>query len=97
MRYDIKEARHIDGYKIEIGFEDGKKGIVDLQSYLKKGGLFSRFSDFEYFKNFHINKELGTLCWADGLDIAPEVLYHEATNQPLPAWMTDKPEDKKAV
>ena len=95
MRYDIKEARHIDGYKIEIGFEDGKNGIVDLQSYLKKGGMFSRFSDFEYFKNFHINKELCALCWADGLDIAPEVLYHEATKQPLPVWMSSG--DKKAV
>ncbi|MCC6502222.1 MAG: DUF2442 domain-containing protein [Deltaproteobacteria bacterium] len=95
MRYDIKEARHINGYKIEVSFEDGKKGTVDLAGYIKKGGLFSRFSDFEYFKNFHVNKELGTLCWTDGLDIAPEVLYHEATKQPLPSWMSS--EKKKAI
>lgn len=95
MRYDIKEARHIEGYKIELHFEDGKKGVVDLQSYIKKGGLFSRFADIEYFKSFHINNELGALCWADGLDIAPEVLYHEATKQPLPEWMSSG--DKKAV
>ena len=34
MYYDIKEARYVDGYKLEIIFEDGKKGIVDLQESL---------------------------------------------------------------
>ncbi|MBW7957340.1 MAG: DUF2442 domain-containing protein [Deltaproteobacteria bacterium] len=97
MHYDIKAARHIEGYRVEISFEDGKKGVVDLQGYVKRGGLFSRFADLDYFRNFHINKELGALCWDGGLDIAPEVLYHEATGQPLPAWMKNEPEGKKAV
>lgn len=97
MHYDITEARHVEGYKIEVTFEDGKRGIADLKSYIEKGGVFSRFSDLEYFKDFHINKELGALCWRDGVDIAPEVLYHEATMQPLPAWMSNSPEGKKAV
>lgn len=95
MHYDIKEAQHIEDYKIKVSFEDGKKGIVDLESYIKKGGMFSRFFDLEYFKNFHVNKEMGVLCWPDGLDIAPETLYHEATKQPLPAWMSAG--DKKTV
>lgn len=43
MRYDIREARHIEGYKIELSFEDGKKGIVDLQSYLKKAACSAVF------------------------------------------------------
>lgn len=97
MHYDIKEARHIEAYKIEVTFEDGKKGIADLKAYIEKGGVFSRFSDLEYFKDFHINKELGALCWPDGADIAPEVLYHEATKQPLPVWMSSDSEGKKAV
>ena len=41
----------------------------------------------EYFKQVHINKELGALCWPDGVDVAPETLYSEATGEPLPAWM----------
>jgi len=87
MYYDVSEARHIEGYKLELVFENGKKGIIDLKEYLHKGGIFSRFSDIEYFKQFYVNKEIGTLCWPDGLDIAPETLYHEATGEPLPAWM----------
>ena len=87
MYYDVLEARHIEGYKLELAFENGKKGIIDLKEYKNKGGVFSRFSDIEYFKQFYVNKEIGTLCWPDGLDIAPETLYYKATGEPLPAWM----------
>ncbi|MBI5344721.1 MAG: DUF2442 domain-containing protein [Deltaproteobacteria bacterium] len=97
MYYEIKEARHIEGYKLEITFENGKNGIIDLQEYINKGGVFARFSDFEYFKRFYINKELGVLCWPDGLDIAPETLYHEATLEPFPAWIKKNEAAKRAV
>lgn len=95
MYYDVVEAKYIEGCKLELTFENGKRGIVDLQDYIKKGGVFSRFSDIEYFKQFYINKELGVLCWPDDLDIAPETLYHEATGEPLPAWMTPEKELQK--
>ena len=85
--FDVTEAKYIEGYKIEIVFENGKKGTVDFSGYIKKGGVFSRFSDMTYFRNFHINQELGILCWPDGVDIAPETLYREATGEPLPVWM----------
>jgi hypothetical protein len=87
MYYDVLEARYIEEYKLELVFENGKKGVVDLSGYPQKGGVFSRLADIEYFKQFLVNKEIGTLCWPDGLDIAPETLYHEATGEPLPAWM----------
>ena len=45
-----------------------------------------------YFKSFFVNKELGVLCWPDGLDIAAETLYHKTTGEPLPTWLTgEKP------
>ncbi|HEY6010790.1 MAG TPA: DUF2442 domain-containing protein [Nitrospirota bacterium] len=88
--YDLDEAKYIDGYTMELTFENGRKGTVDFSDYVKKGGVFGRFSDLSYFKSFSINKELGVLCWPDGLDIAPETLYHKATGEPLPAWMTEE-------
>jgi len=87
MYYDVIEARYIEGYKLEITFKNGKKGIVDFKGYPKLGGVFSRFSDLEYFKKFYINQEIGVLCWPDGVDIAPETLYSEGTGEPLPSWM----------
>lgn len=50
MYYDVIETKYLEGYKLELRFENGKHGIVDLQNYIKKGGIFSRFSDMEYFK-----------------------------------------------
>lgn len=88
--YDVVEARYVNEYKIEVTFDNGRKGVVDFKGYVEKGGVFDRFADMEYFKGFHINKELGVLCWHDDVDIAPEALYHEATGEPLPEWMSKK-------
>lgn len=88
MYYDVIEARYIEGYRLELAFENGRRGTVDLYPYIEKGGVFSRFSEMGYFKQFYVNGELGTLCWPDGVDIAPETLYHEATQEPLPSWAT---------
>lgn len=75
MLLDIIEAKYIDEYKIQIKFENGKKGIVDLTEYSKKGGVFRKLKDKNYFKKFYINEDLGTICWDDAQDIAPETLY----------------------
>lgn len=88
--YDLIEAKYIHGYVLELTFENGRKGVFDFSGYKKKGGAFSRFSDMAFLKSFFVNKELGVLCWPDGLDIAPETLYHKATGEPLPAWITDE-------
>ena len=71
----VVDARHIAGYKIEICFDDGRKGVVDLSAYPSKGGVFAPLSDPEYFKKFFI--DLNTLCWPNGADIAPERLYEK--------------------
>ena len=93
MYYSIITARHIEGYKLELTFENGMKGAANLEGYIKKGGVFGRFSDPEYFKKFFVNKELGALCWPDGVDIAPETLFNMATGGPLPAWAKLKESD----
>jgi len=87
MIKDVISAHYKGEYKIEVTFEDGATGIVDFSKYLLKGGVFERFKDIEFFKNFKINEELGVLTWGDEIDIAPETLYAVATSTPLPGWM----------
>ena len=87
MTPDVASAKYIGHYKIEVTFDDGKKGIVDFSKYLKRGGMFDRFKNIEFFKNFNINKELGVITWQEDLDISPETLYSEATGAPLPSWV----------
>ena len=86
--HDVVSATYQGSYRIEITFDDGKQGIVDFTPYLKRGGVFKRFRDLAFFREFHVNEELGTLTWGDEIDIAPETHYAEATGTALPEWMT---------
>jgi len=90
MLKDVISANYKGEYKIEVIFEDGATGIVDFSRYLSEGGVFEKFKDIEFFKNFKINEDLGVLTWGDEIDIAPETLYAAATNSPLPDWMDAK-------
>ncbi len=90
MIHDVVSAVYRGRYKIEVTFDDGKKGVVDFLKYLRRGGVFVRFKDIEFFRNFTINQELGILTWQDEIDIAPETLYAEATGAPLPNWVGKK-------
>ncbi len=84
---DVISGKYIDGYKIELCFDDGKSGMADFSRYLQMGGVFERFKSIEFFKNFTISEELGTITWQDELDVSPETLYSEATGTPLPSWV----------
>jgi len=90
MIHDVVSASYQGEYKIEITFDDGKRGVVDFSKYLHKGGVFDRFKDIGFFRNFKINEELGVLTWGNEIDVAPETLYAEATRAPLPNWMGKK-------
>ena len=90
MIHNAVSAEYRSGYRIEVVFDDGRRGIVDFSDYPARGGVFSRFRDMQFFCSFKINPELGVLTWGDDVDIAPETLYAMATGAPLPAWMTSE-------
>jgi len=68
----IKRADYISGYKIEIEFNNGKTGLVDLKNQLREP-IFQPLREKEYFKNFKLNS--WTIEWENGADFAPEFLY----------------------
>lgn len=90
MIHDVVAATYKGDYRIELRFNDGAGGVVDFSGYLDRAGIFERFKDIEFFKQFKINEDLGTLTWDNEIDIAPETLYAEATGAPLPHWMEKK-------
>ena len=96
MLKDVVSAIYKGEYNIEVTFEDGVTGIVDFSKFLSNGGVFEKFRNIEFFKNFRINRELGVLTWGSEVDIAPETLYAEATSSLLPDWM-ELSQDSSAV
>ncbi len=74
MFIKVKKAEYIGGYKLKLIFNDGKEGIVDLSDTLE-GEIFKNLKDKKKFKNFKLDKDLGTIVWENGADLAPEYLY----------------------
>ena len=87
MYYEIIKVKYLKNFLIEVKFLNGKSGIVNLEEYKNKGGIFSKFNDMDFFKNVKLNKEFGVLTWDGEIDIAPETIYSLATGEPLPDWM----------
>jgi hypothetical protein len=90
MYHDVTKMRILDGYKLQLTFDDGKSGVLDCNPFIDKGGIFSKLRDPEFFKSVQINSELGVITWNDEIDIAPETVYSIATGSPLPEWMEDR-------
>ncbi|MEE4355807.1 MAG: DUF2442 domain-containing protein [Desulfococcaceae bacterium] len=62
---------------MEVTFNDGKTGTVDLAQSLT-GKVFDPLKDMKMFSRFTVDKELDTIVWPNGADIAPEYLYFQA-------------------
>jgi Protein of unknown function (DUF2442) len=72
---EVSSAKYIDGYRIELLFNDGERRIVDLKNSLD-GPVFQPLKDLNFFKKFKIN--FNTIEWPNGADFAPEYLYEIA-------------------
>ncbi len=77
MFLHIHDVSHLDTYRLELGFSDGRRGIADLEAELV-GPVFSQLLDPDLFRSVVVNAELGTIQWANGADFAPEFLYFQA-------------------
>lgn len=87
MYHEVVEVKCLDGFRVELTFDDGKSGILDCRPIIAKGGVFDRLRDPEVFKKAKVNEELGVVTWDDEVDISPETAYSLATGSPLPEWM----------
>jgi len=71
MFMHVTDARHVEGYRVQLSFSDGTTAEVDLKNSLE-GPIFMPLQDVEYFKSFSIVGH--TLAWPNGADFAPEYL-----------------------
>lgn len=74
MFLHITDARYSGDYKIEVTFNDGRKGLADLSPVISKG-IFQKLKDESLFSKLTIDPETDTITWPGGLDLAPEYVY----------------------
>ena len=72
MFLHVLEARHIEGYRVHVTFNDGTAAEIDLSDSLE-GPIFECLRDIEKFKAFSVVGH--TIAWPNGADFAPEYLH----------------------
>ncbi|MBI4692397.1 MAG: DUF2442 domain-containing protein [Gammaproteobacteria bacterium] len=77
MTPHVEAAEYLGAYKLRLTFSDGRTGILNLE-HERWGEMFEPLRDVEMFKRFSIDRELRTLVWPNGADLAPEYLYAAA-------------------
>ncbi|MDE3057628.1 MAG: DUF2442 domain-containing protein [Bacteroidota bacterium] len=80
MYYLIKiiEAEYLGDYKVRLTFSNGKVKDVNLAGKLT-GEMFQPLRDKNIFMQFRLDRELGTIAWPNGADLAPYSLYEMGT------------------
>jgi Protein of unknown function (DUF2442) len=79
----ITKVKVLPGYRLELEFDDGVSGIVDLSEAVGKG-VFALWRDPVVFEQVCIGSS-GELVWGDQVDLCPDALYLKVTGK--------KPED----
>jgi hypothetical protein len=76
MIWIIKAAPKND-YRITVAFNDGLQGVIDFKPILEQDTrkVVRELLDVEKFKK--MTMDMDTLCWENGVDFAPEFLYHQ--------------------
>ncbi|MGF1547700.1 MAG: DUF2442 domain-containing protein [Thiotrichales bacterium] len=77
MLLHVTNARHVGDYRIEVSFNDGRTGIADIADVLS-GPMFTPLRDPSVFAQFRLDRDLATIVWPNGADLAPECLYFHA-------------------
>ncbi len=74
----VKHAKYLHDYLIEITFFDHSVRVIDLADFFKTSNwqLVKKFAPLAKFKQFRIDREIGTLAWGDNeCDIDPFDMY----------------------
>ncbi len=75
MNYpSVKGASPTNDYQINIEFDNGECGILDMKPYLSFG-VFSRIKKPEAFNKIKI--AFDTIEWENGVDLDPEFVYRK--------------------
>jgi hypothetical protein len=75
----VTAVRALEGYRIEVVFDDGTRGSVSLESRLF-GPVFEPLRDPVAFAQVRVD-EFGAVSWPNGADLAPDALYDQVKQQ----------------
>ena len=83
MLKDIVEVQPTTDYRLRLRFEDGREGEVDVAGMIQFEGIFAPLKDHAEFLKVYVDPELGTICWPNGADLDPDVVYAKVTGEEI--------------
>jgi hypothetical protein len=90
MMHRVVSVRPLTGYRLDLRFEDGVEGEVDLTDLVGKG-VFAPWTDPAEFRKVFIDPESHTVAWPGGIDLCPESLYQDVSASVESCCARDKP------
>ncbi len=66
---DARRVKALDGFRLEIVFDDDTMGVIDLSEFVRLGEVTEPLRDPAYFARVFI--EMGVPTWPNGCDIDP--------------------------
>lgn len=75
----IIRVQVLEGYRLDLTFDDGVSGVVDLSEMAGKG-VFVVWNDRQAFESVRVGPS-GELAWDGQVDLCPDALYLKVTHQ----------------
>lgn len=69
----VVKVKALSGYRLDVEFEDGVKGVISLENDLF-GPVFKPLKDPQFFAKVAVD-EFGAICWPNGADLAPDAIH----------------------
>ena len=70
----ITNVNTMPGYKVQVAFDDGVSGVINLKEFVAKG-IFSDLRDEQLFNKVYTNGY--SIAWSDELEIDALTVYAE--------------------
>ncbi|MEX0815335.1 MAG: DUF2442 domain-containing protein [Dongiaceae bacterium] len=79
MEATIKSARARPDFTVEIEWADGSRSVVDFTATIRKGGVFTRLADPDFFsRKLTVGGEGDWLSWPGDLDFSADSLWYRS-------------------
>jgi hypothetical protein len=82
MSIRVVRVEPIASYRLDVEFDDGVYGTIDLSDRLF-GEMFEPLRDEETFRSVSID-EYGAVCWPNGADLAPDAIHQTLIERRFP-------------
>lgn len=79
LNMKITHAKALSGFRLELGFDTGETGVVDLSSFAGRG-VFKSWEQPGEFERVTLTNQ-GAVEWPGEIDLCPDAIYLRMTGK----------------